>query len=117
VTARGKADVIELAALTEGRIDERRIQSRHSVAVVDHRAFAAPSHVGDVAVGNFIPLQGGTDQLDSNLVEDAIFGFFDYLGRNVFVAHFRCMDRQLFGNAACHFSLSCMPHNSIAIVE
>src|SRR4029079_8928158 len=52
---------------------------------------------------DLVPLQSGTDQLDADLVQNAIFGLLDRLRRNSFVARSSCVDRHLFGNANCHF--------------
>ena len=61
-------------------------------------------------MGDLVPLQSGTDQLDADLVENAIFGLFDRFRRDIFVAHFSCMDRQLFGNSGCHCRFSRVFH-------
>ena len=69
-----EANVVELAALTECGVDECRIQGRNFGAVVDHGAFAAAAHFDNVSIGDLVPLQSRADQLDADLVEDAVLG-------------------------------------------
>ena len=95
VAARREADVVELAPLAECRVDECGVQGRRFVAVIDDGAFAAPAHLGDVAIGDLVPLQSRTDQLDADLVENTVLGLLDRLRRDIFVAHLGCMDRRV----------------------
>ena len=74
----------QLAALTECGVHECRIQGRNFGAVVDHGAFAAAAHFDNVSIGNFIPFQSRADQLDADLVEDAVFSLFNRRARNIF---------------------------------
>jgi hypothetical protein len=105
VAARGKPHIVELAALTEGRID-KRVQGRRFVAIVDDGALAAAAHVGNVTIGDLVPLQGRTDELDADLVEKAILRLFDRLGRDIRKSHRGYMGRELLSDTGCHGSFS-----------
>src|SRR5207344_3310579 len=104
VAAGCEADVVELAALTECSVHERRIQGRNLGAVVDHGAFAAAAHFDDVSIGNLVPLQSRADQFDTDLVEDAVFSLFNRLAWNIFKSHPRGVERELFSDPGCHVS-------------
>ena len=94
MTAGGKANVVKLTSLTECCIDESRIQCRHFDSIVHDRAFRAAAHIDDIAIGNLVPFQGGTDQLDADLVENTVLGLFNRFRRNIFIAHLSGMSRQ-----------------------
>src|SRR5262249_11071303 len=104
VAAGCEADVVELATLTECGVHECRIQGRNFGAIVDHGAFAAAAHFGNVSIGNLVPLQSRADQLDADLVEDAVFSLFNRLAWNIFKSHPGCAESELFSGAGCHVS-------------
>src|SRR5580765_2327840 len=106
MTTGGKADVIEFATLTEGGVDKCGVQYRSLGAVIDDGTFGAPTHIGDIAISDLVPFQRRADQLDADLVENAILRFFNRLGWNIFITHLRCVGRERLSNASCHFWFS-----------
>jgi len=68
MTARRKAYVVQFAPLTDGRVDECRIEGRNFDPIVDDRAFCSPAaHIRDISISDFIPFERRTDQLDADL--------------------------------------------------
>src|SRR5262245_14346481 len=61
MAAGGESHIVELASLTKSCVDKRDVQSRRLGAVVDDGALRSSSHVHHFAVGDFVPLRGGSE--------------------------------------------------------